>query len=392
MLWIGRLVSQIGDKFYAIALAWWVLQKTNSPIAMGLLMVASALPGLLIAPLAGALIDRWNRKPVIIIADIVRGVFVIAIVGLSVMNLLEVWHVFFVAVIISLGSSFYDPTVQAVIPQIVSKEQLPKANSLSQIIGGISTVLGPMLGAVAVSFLGFTTVFLLNGLSYLVSAFCGWLMTIPTATKRSMANRIAWDDIKAGIDFLVRQKRIMIIIGVIGTAHFFIGSLMVSLPFLAKELAGNGVQNLGYLQTMMGLGLILGSLYISLKRKNGIRDSYLFLFMIGIGICYLLIGVFKMMTIVALIPYLILMMLIGIAIANASIYWQSLLQTNTPNEMAGRIFSISTMMGNLSLPLAFGLFGVLLKFCPMKSLLIFSGIALVITSSALLVSYRQSIE
>lgn len=167
-------------------------------------------------------------------------------------------------------------------------------------------------------------------------------------------------------------------------------SLRVSLPFLAKELAGNGVRNLGYLETMMGLGLILGSLYISLKHKEGIRDFFLFLFTMGVGVCYLLIGVFKAINIVKLVPYLILMLLIGAAIANASIYWQSLLQTNTPNDKAGRIFSISTMMGNISMPLAFGLFGLLLKFSSIMLLMSLSGISLVMFSILLLVGYRRA--
>jgi MFS family permease len=390
LLWAGRLISQIGDKFYGIALAWWVLAKTDSPVAMGFLMATSVLPGLLIAPWAGAYIDHWYRKPVIIIADIVRGIAVMIVVCLSVINMLEVWHVFVVAAIISLGSSFYDPTVLAIIPQIVSKEELPKANGLSQIIGGVSMVLGPMLGAASVSLFGFTTVFLINGLSYLVSAFCGWLMVIPLAARQQMASSsVNWKDIKAGVSFLVRQKHLLIIIGVIGLTHFFVGSLMVALPFLAKQLAGNGVHNLGYLETIMGLGLISGSIVMSMRRNGSVQDNNLFLFILGLGVSFLLIGMFKLTDIVTIIPYLIIMLFIGAIIANASVYWQSLLQLKTPDEMAGRIFSISTMMGNLSLPLAFGIFGLLLKFSPITLLMILSGTLLVILSIILLLCYKR---
>ncbi|HEX3045377.1 MAG TPA: MFS transporter [Bacillota bacterium] len=392
LLWIGRLVSQIGDKFYGIALAWWVLQKTKSPVIMGMLMMTSALPGLLIAPLAGTFIDRWYRKRVIIIADLIRGVFVLAVAILSAMQSLVVWHVFVAAAIISLGSIFYDPTIQAIVPQIVSEEQLPKANSYSQIVGGISTVLGPIFGAVSVSLFSYTVVFSFNGLSYIVSAICAGLMAIPRiggSQSETQMNPKAWDDFKTGMKFLFHQKSILIVISVIGFTHFFFGSLLVSLPFLVDGLVGKGVQNLGYLETMMGLGLIAGSIYISLKTKAALKDKYLFLFVFILGFSNFSIGILKGLGIISLTPYLLVMTLVGAAVANASIYWQSILQVKTPTAMAGRIFSISTMIGNLSMPLAYGLFGFWLKLNSLMNLMIISGISLIILSVILFTGYSK---
>jgi MFS transporter, DHA3 family, macrolide efflux protein len=387
LLWVGRLISQIGDKFYSIALAWWILQKTNSPVIMGLLMVASALPGVLLAPLAGAWIDRWYRKPVIIIADVIRGLVVIVVAVLAILNILEVWHVFAVAVVISLGAAFYDPTVQAIVPQIVPEEELPKANSFNQFNGGISTVMGPVLGAVAVSFLGFATVFVINGLSYLVSAACGWFMDIPVTGRSDVVNNSAWSDVRAGMSFLVKQRHILIVIGIIGLVHFFYGSLLVSLPFLARELTGNGLRNLGYCQTLLGLGLVLGSIYHGLSNKKNMPDLHLFRFVSGLGGCLLLIGLLKFMFVRSPIAYLIIMAFIGIAVANASIDWQTILQTNTPNDMAGRVFGIASMMGNVSLPVAFGLFGILLNISSVRFLLTLSGALLVIATIILQADY-----
>lgn len=392
LLWVGRLVSQVGDKFYGIALAWWVLQKTQSPVIMGMLMVTSALPGLLIAPWAGVYIDRWYRKPVIIVADVIRGLFVLAVAILSMMNRLEVWHVFFTAAIISLGSMFYDPTIQAILPQIVSKEHLPQANSYSQIIGGISTVLGPIFGAISVSLFSYAVVFSFNGLSYLVSAVCAGFMDIPDTCSTEATSRIkgkTWDDLQEGIRFLFGQRSIFIIIMLIGLTHFFFGGLLVSLPLLAGALEGKGVQNLGYLETMMGLGLILGSLYRGLKTKVTLKDSYLFLFILILGTGDFCIGVLKGLNILTLAPYLLVMIMVGAAVANASIYWQSILQVKTPGGMAGRIFSISTMVGNLSLPLAYGLFGFWLQSISLMILMSISGVCLMILSVILFSGYSK---
>lgn len=389
LLWLGKLISQVGDKFYSIALAWWVLQTTHSPAVMGLLMAASVLPGLLIGPLAGALIDRCSRKPFIVAADVIRGLFVIAAAAMSLMNVLEIWHVFVVAVVISLGSAFFDPSVQAVLPQIVPEENLPRANGLSQMVGGVSMVAGPLLGALAVSFFGVTAVFIANGVSYLLSAFCVLMMNIPRTVDSIAGNKETntWQDIREGLRFLTGQKRILIVMIIIGVAHFFMGSLMVSLPFLARELSGNGVRNLGFLETMMGAGLIGGSVWIALKKNGGIRDFNLFIFMIAIGFCYLSIGILKRIGIVSVLPYMLVMVVIGGGIANASVYWQSILQMRTPNEIAGRVFSISTIIGNVSLPLAFGLFGFVLARSSVVFVMIFSGVCLVVFSYLLMINY-----
>ncbi|HBF37254.1 MAG TPA: MFS transporter [Firmicutes bacterium] len=394
LLWTGRLVSQIGDKFYGIALAWWVLQKTHSPLTMGFLMVTSALPGLLMAPWAGACIDRLDRKPIMVAADIIRSGFVLTITILSLSNRMEVWHVFVVGGIISLGSVFYDPTVQAVVPQIVRKEQLAKANSYSQMISGMSTVLGPIFGALSVSLFSYPAVFFFNSLTYLVSAFCGWRMVMPArssaAVKTQQVNKKTWNDIRAGMLFLMGEKSLLIVIAVIGLTHFFFGGLLVLLPFLANGLGGKGVRNLGYLETMMGLGLIVGSLFTGFKKKAILGDGYLFLFMLILGIANFCIGVLKGLHINTLAPYLFVMIVVGTGVANASIYWQSILQVKTPSAMMGRIFSISVMMGNLSLPLAYGLFGLWLKSYSLTVIMGVSGIALGILSIALFIRYQKA--
>lgn len=390
LLWSGALVSQVGDKFYGIALAWWILQKTKSPAVMGFILVASVMPGLIIGPCAGVLIDKWPRKPILIFADVIRGIVVAAVTILSMMGRLEIWHIVTAAMMLSAGAAFFNPTVQAVIPQIVTEDQLPKANALYQMVGGISTVVGPILGGVTVSILGFTMVFLFNGISYLVSAFFEGFMRIPaTAVKRLKASRIL-ADLKEGFQFLKGRKKIVIIIGVIGIAHFFIGSLMVALPFLANQLAGKGVQNLGNLETMLGVGLISGTVAINLKKKTVVQDPVLFLFMALIGICYLGMGLIKHFQLLTVLPYMGLMGVIGVGIANASVYWQSLLQRNTPNHIAGRIYSMAALIGEISMPAAYGLFGLLLDQFAIHILMFFSGACLIGVSLIFMMAYDST--
>lgn len=387
-LWLGKVISQLGDKFYAIALAWWILQKTNSPKVMGLFLLISVLPGLIFGFFAGALVDRWNRKYVIIITDIIRGLLVILIVFLSIFKLLQVLHVFIIGASISFITSFFDPAIQAIVPQIVDKERLNEANSMSQMVNGICTVLGPMLGAVAISWFGLTYVFLFNGISYFISAIIENTIILKSNYRIIDEINNIWIDMKDGVLFLKNKQQILRVIVIIAIAHFFLGSLMVLLPFLAKNLNGNGVQNLGYMQTILGLGLLLGSIYIRRKKNDRINEYYLINLIMFVGICFLGIGIEQFLMIKTIIPYMIALILIGGSVACAVVFWQLLIQLNTPDSMTGRVFGVSTLVGNASLPIAYGTFGVLLNYSSIMKLMLFSGSCLIVLCCVLIFRLR----
>lgn len=105
--WFGKIVSQFGDKFYSIAIAWWILQKTNSPMIMGFFLFTAAFPSIILGFFAGALADRWKQKNMLIVTDAIRGGLVLIIAFLAMDNALEVWHVFVIAFCLSIVTSFF---------------------------------------------------------------------------------------------------------------------------------------------------------------------------------------------------------------------------------------------------------------------------------------------
>jgi len=220
LLWTGQLISQLGDKIYSIALAWWLLERTNSPSMMGFFLVTSMLPELILGPLVGPFIDRWNRKSILVSADILRGTVVSLIAFLSHLGTLEIWQIFGAALLISISSAFFNPTVMAVIPQIVEKDELAQANSLSQITNGVSTVLGPLLGAATVSWLGYSVVFFLNGLSYLTAAALAlFLKIIKLAEETKQENFLT--SLQEGFQFIRSNHQVLLILLVIALVHVF---------------------------------------------------------------------------------------------------------------------------------------------------------------------------
>ncbi len=378
LLWLGQIISQLGDKFYAIALAWWILQKTNSPSIMGSFLLASALPGLILGFFAGAMTDRWKRQTMLVVTDIIRGCLVLGISYLSMTGVLEIWHVYLVGISLSLATAFFDPAMQAIIPEIVEKNNLTKANGMSQMVGGICTVTGPLLGAIAVSSLGLTWVFLANGISYFISALLAFFMKTGSHCKIPDEKASIWKEILEGVKFVKNQRRIALILVVIALVHFFFGSLSVSLPFLANGLDGSGVNNLGYLEMMLGVGLFAQSAFMSLKRKTLVNERALLLFIMILGLCFMTISISQFLKIETVYAYMPITMIIGACVAGAFVFWQTLLQTYTPSTMTGRVFSLSTLIGNASLPVAYGVFGVLLNRSSIYSLTTACGACLIV--------------
>lgn len=389
LLWAGQLVSQLGDKFYAIALAWWVLENTNSPTAMGLFLVASVLPELLFGLVAGRFIDRWNRKAIIVAADIFRGCAVLVVTLLFWTGGLEIWHIYLAAVVISLSSAFFNPTVMAVIPQLVERDVLPTANSLSQMITGVATVTGPVLGATFVSLIGFGPVFLVNGLSYMASALLESFIVLSVAERAHGSKTNLLRDIKDGFKFISNSRPVFIILLVIGVVHVFYGSLVVAMPFVANSLSGNGIRNLGYLETAMGLGMILGAVLIGRRKIENMHGITLFKVILAAGLCFSLLGIAQLYEIEVSWPYIAILLFIGMAAAVASIYWRSLLQVHVPNELAGRVFSVSTIIADVSLPVSFGVFGIVFNHFHLGATLLGCGLSLIISSAALILNYRR---
>lgn len=393
LIWLGKIISQLGDKFYAIALAWWILQNTNSSMTMGFFLLATSVPSILFGLVTGALIDRWNRKTILVITDLARGTLVLMISILSQTGRLEVVHVFLVGICLSVATAFFDPAIQAIIPDVVESKDLIKANGLSQMVGGVCQIVGPLCGALAVSSIGMTSVFFVNSISYyvaaLLSAFLVWKRVESHSTEKK---NTLLQEIREGLCYIKGQKRIVLILIVIGITHFFMGSLFVTLPFFANSLRSNGVNNLGFLEMFIGAGLIAGSIFHGIRKKASADEKLLIKLIIGFGTVLLLIGFMKLFNGNYVILYLPMMLMIGILIASASMFWQLLLQLKVPSNMKGRVFGISSLLGNISMPLAYGIVGILLDIYSISMIMLFSGTGLIILGIVLLFVQLGEVE
>ena len=165
LLLSGQLVSQVGDKFHMLAVAFMVLKTTGSPAKMGLVLFCSIVPAMVLGIVAGAVLDRYSRKRIIVFADVARGIIVFGMSLLYMADCLSFSLLLLTQVLISVCTAFFDPAIPAMLPQIVKKEGLTRANSKTQLVSGIATIAGPVLGGLTVAWSGYLTAFLINAFS-----------------------------------------------------------------------------------------------------------------------------------------------------------------------------------------------------------------------------------
>ena len=391
LLLSGQMVSQIGDKFHMLAVAFLVLKTTGSPAKMGIVLFCSIFPGMFLGFISGALLDRHSRKTAIIAADAFRGMIVAAVGLLYYLDALSFPVLLGAQILISVCTAFFDPAIPAIIPQIVRRDQLPKANSQAQFVSGIATIIGPALGGLTVAWAGYMPVFFANALSYLFSAVFESFIRLPVIKKPALGKTRVVDDIIEGCRYVCQSKSLLIILATVGAIHFFVGSISTVIPLLAVDLNGSEAENIGFIQTCFGLGSVAAALFISIRNIDRREALILFGSIFLIGMTLLSIGGMHMSGIKLLMPYLVIFPVVGGLIIFAGTSFRTLIQKEARDEMVGRVFGLVSSVGNISIPLAMLVFGALMEYLPLNIILTASGFALLPTSVIAFSMYRATL-
>lgn len=169
LLWSGQLVSELGNRFHWVAVSLWVYSKTGSAAAVSLAISSMFVGGLFVSLWAGVLVDRFNRKTIMIVADLARVVLVAAIPPLMGMN---IWLVYADLMLISVATAFFRPAIFAVVPRVVSRRDLLPANAFFSAMDTGTEIIGPVLAGVLAQFYGYSLLLYVDAATYAVSALC----------------------------------------------------------------------------------------------------------------------------------------------------------------------------------------------------------------------------
>ena len=269
LLWLGQLISIIGDWVLVIALPFYTYNLTGSALASGGMFIVSTLPRLLLGSVAGVFVDRWDRKRTMIAADFLRVLLTLMLFLVRSRDLL--WLIYASAFLESVVSQFFNPAKSAVIPMLVDKKDLLTANSLNGLSDALTRLVGSALGGMLLTWLGFSFVVFFDAATFLVSALMIMLVVIPrhpvehaapgtTAASTKMAD--IWRDWIAGLKLVKRERLLLALFIVMGVALLGDGMVTVLIVPLVKNLMGGEAQLLGWLMAAEGIGGLLGGLLV----------------------------------------------------------------------------------------------------------------------------------
>lgn len=357
-LWMAQIVSEIGDWFYTLALFSLLLQLTGQAASVGLALVVQVLPQTLVGPLAGVINDRLRRKSVMIAADLIR--FVIVLSMLLVRSRSTVWLVYPLLLMETATATFFGPARSAVVPNIVSKQDVILANTLSSSTWSLNLMIGAALGGIVAALLGRDTVFILNALSFLVSAVLISRMHFAephaeAAPRLRPKDLVDYSPVLEGIRY-VRQDR-----SLLATVFAKAGELMVGPGWVLFTVMGQRyfpvhwkgsdperatMLGMSFLIGARGIGTLFGPLlsarwagHSDRRLRQGILIGYL---VIALG--YAALGGAYNVWIACLY--------IAFAHCGGSTVWvfsTTMLQLNTNDRFRGRVFAADNALGMLSI-------------------------------------------
>ena len=368
-LWIGHIVSHAGDAVYMIALPWLMLEMTGSKSLSALVSMSAFLPTLLFGLLAGSLVDRYHRKTIMIISDLLRAITVIIIpisliYGIASPLLIGILT-FFMA---TFGTPFY-PARDSLIPHLTTKDELPAANAAMSVSGQLSHLLGPLFAGIGILLFGLTHLFTADAISFLFSILM--ISLIKTSKSNTqLGQRTHRSIITEGLGYLKKRKGLSILILTTVINNIFImGPAIIGLPVFVREILKSDFQLLAILETSMAGGMILGSFIFWKAIKKYKPIDILIIGLILDGITYSLLFLVN-----SEFPAIIVLFIHGIGIPLITVSRTTMIQRSVSDLFRGRIFSMVNMSVVGTTALSIGITGFLLEFISANVLFLFIGL------------------
>ena len=352
-LFVGQLVSQTGDWFNSVALFTLLLSLTGSGEAVGYILIIKLLPSFFAGPLAGVVADRFNRKTIMIVADLIRGLMVLGF--LFVQRPEQVWIVYVLAALEIAVSTFFDPAKSASIPNIVSREELVPANALSAASWSVTLAMGAALGGIVTDAFGRNAAFLIDSASFFVSAAYIARVRIRPSTQKpkrtkhlSLADATGVTDFIEGARYLRSNPRVLAVL-LVKSGWGLGGGVLLLLTIYGKQifpLGRDGAASIGWLYAARGLGALIGPLVAGVITSGEPRTMRR-----AISVAFFVSAAFYLLFAHSPVLWIALVCVLG-AHSGGSIQWvfsTTLLQTMVPDRFLGRVFALEMALLTLTM-------------------------------------------
>lgn len=343
VIWIGQLVSGLGSGLTGFALPVWIYEKTGSAEAFGLLFFAATVPNVLLSPFAGALVDRWDRKKVLIVSDAVAALMSLVIAALVFTDSFAVWHLFVISLIGSAVGAFADPAFSATVGLMVPRQHFTRAAGMLHTSSAVNGILTPLLAGVLVSTVGLGGILIFDFATFLVGVGTLAAVRIPNPPPSNQPRRPLLREAHDGWAFVSARRGLLLLMLYFPLVNLLTGT--VNPLFSPLVLSFATPAELGLAVSLSSVGMLLGGVLLSTwGGPEGKVRGLLVGQMLG-AVCLAFIGLRPSMPLVA--GALFFSMLFAPTAGSCS---QAIWLSKTPPEMMGRVLAIRRMLAFSTMP------------------------------------------
>jgi predicted MFS family arabinose efflux permease len=368
-MWIGACTSSVGTWMQMLAQSWLVLQLSGSPFKLGLDSFLGGIPIVLFSLFGGVFADRTARQKILIGSQVVQLTCAFLLAALFATGFVQVWHILTLSFIVGTAQSFGGPAYQALIPSLVKTEDLPNAIALNSIQFNVARVLGPMFGGLALTRLGASWCFSLNGLSFVAVVIS--LLIIRPHFSPAKTGESVMTSMKQGFAFIRQQGTMGSLILLAFSMTLLAFPVVVFLPVFARDVFHGGPNLYTIMLVCSGGGSICGALVVAAFGKYQHQGRAALLMLVALG---------ALITGFALSRWLVLscvlIFLSGGTLLAAFVTISSLVQMLTSNEMRGRVMSVYNVAFRGGMPFGSLIVGALVKELSAPVVLMYNGILL----------------
>lgn len=387
---ISKLTSTFGAQVYTFAISFYILQLTGSAASFALNLICGILPRTIVGPFAGAIIDRYSKKVIVIASQIATTITIGVLLVVTLTQGLSLLAIYITTCILSLTSTFSGIAFTSSITALINKERIQRAMSLNQMAISFAAVGSPAVGGILYGTVSIPVFLIIYIVASTIAVILESTMDFKlyAAVKKSSQDEkeTMWGSMKAGIGYLKLQPIILIMMWVGLMVNFLFGAFEVGYSFILIEKLKMQSQHFGFTQGAFSLGMILMSVYFSIRKE--VRYPMLVskwgIVMMGLVMSAVSIPLFLQLSYgLTVAYYMLLMFTFGSCIIVVNTPLQVMLQKTIDDEYKGRVFSIIETMAMALMPLGMVLYGFLYDIFPGQWVLIISA-AMLITFTLIL--------
>ena len=355
----SQSISQLGSSMTSFALIIWAYQKNGTVMSISMLSVCTYLPYILVSIFAGTLIDKWNKKSVMLISDTIAAICTLCVLILYSTDLMQLWHLYIINTLLGLMNAFQSPASNVAITLIVPKEQYNRVSGLQSLSNSVLTTFAPIFATTIISLKGMQAILIIDLISFFV-AFSVLLLFIKIPNNGGINDRNKkyrfFSECKKGFVYLLREKGLLYLIVFMSIINL-LGSMAYNsvLPAMILSRTNNNEIVLGFITSAIGVGGIIGGIMVTLMKPPKSRVKTIFnSCALSFLLCDVLLGASKN----------IYVWIFGAFAGNIAIPFLnsseiSILRTKIPVDIQGRIFSIRSAIQFSTIPLGYLLGGIL---------------------------------